>query len=496
MQRQPHVVVVGAGVSGLTAAHRLTRSGFRVTVLEAAPRVGGKLHASPVAGVPVDAGAESVLARRPEALDLITELGLADRLVHPAPVAASIYSRGRLRPFPAVQVMGVPGDLAGLARSGVLSPLGTLRAGLDLLLPPTPPRGDVSVAGHIGARMGREVVDRLVEPMLGGVYAGRAERLSLAATLPQIAEAARAERSLLRAVGRAAARQRRERERAPGPRPVFASLRGGVSVLVDELARRCGADVQTSATVRALTRTPGGWRLAVGAAAPDAPRQAPREVAADGVVLACPAPAAARLLGDLAPDAARDLAGIEYASMAIATLAYPAAAFADPPRQSGFLVSSREGLAIKAATFSSVKWPWLAEELRAAHPGEEWVVVRCSIGRAGETALLQRPDDDLAALAAADLARVSGVAGAPAQTRVTRWGGGLPQYDVGHTERVARVRAAVAAHPGLALCGAAYDGVGIPACVAGATRAAADLAAALPGAPTTHDHTDETRSLP
>ncbi|MBV2366144.1 protoporphyrinogen oxidase [Streptomonospora nanhaiensis] len=504
MQRQPHVVVVGAGVSGLTAAHRLTRSGARVTVLEAAPRIGGKLHATPFAGVPVDAGAESVLARRPEALDLIAELGLSDRLVHPAPVPASLYSRGRLRPFPATQVMGVPGDLADLARSGVLSPLGTLRAGLDLVLPPTPLRGDVSVAGHIGARMGREVVDRLVEPMLGGVYAGRAERLSLEATLPQIAQAARRERSLLRAVGRTARRRRREREGVPGG-PVFAGLRGGISVLVGELARQCGADVQTSATVRALAQTARGWRLTVGAAAPDAPRQAPREIAADGVVLACPAPAAARLLGEAAPEAARDLAGVEYASMAIVTLAYPAAAFARPPRRSGFLVSSREGLAIKAATFSSVKWPWLDEELRAAHPGEDTVVVRCSIGRAGETALLQRGDDELAALAAADLARVCGVAGAPVQSRVTRWGGGLPQYDVGHTARVARVRAEAARHPGLALCGAAYDGVGIPACIAGATGAAAGLAAALPGigergaaapAPTTHDHTDQTRSHP
>lgn len=472
MQTKPHVVVVGGGIAGLTAAHRLAGTGHEVTVLESSPRLGGKIAGSPVAGVAIDSGAESVLARRPEALDLIGELGLDDQVVHPALVGARIYSRGRLRELPRNHIMGVPGDLAALARSGVVSPAGVLRAARDLVWPATLVRDDVPVAAYIGIRLGSEVVDRMVEPLLGGVYAGRADRLSLDSTLPQIAPMARSERSLLSAVARAKAVQSTAADDGP-PAPVFAGLRGGLGTLVDALAKRVGG-VRTGATVRELRRAPGGgWTLTTGSACH------PEPVSADGVVLAAPAPAAARLLRAEAPAAARELAAVDYASMAIVTLAYRASAFPEPPAGSGFLVPAGEGRSIKAATYSSVKWPWLAEELRAAHSGEELVLVRCSIGRAGEEAVLQRGDDELAALAGRDLAVISGVAGPPVDSRVTRWGGGLPQYAVGHAARIARVRSAAAALPGLALAGAAYDGVGIPACVAAGEDAAASVAAAL-----------------
>ncbi|WP_017596080.1 protoporphyrinogen oxidase [Nocardiopsis potens] len=473
MQSTPHVAVVGAGLSGLTAAYRLAERGAAVTVLEAGPDLGGKLHVSEVAGVPVDAGAESVLARRPEALRLFSELGLDDRVVHPAPGPARIYSRGRLRPLPEGHVMGVPGDPVALARSGVLSWAGTLRAALDLVWPRTPVRGDVPVARYIGVRMGAEVVDRLVEPMLGGVYAGRTERLSLDEAMPQIAPIARGERSLMRGV-RALKRRQAAAAGSGPPAPVFATLRGGLGVLIDALAERSGAEVRTLSPVTALApEDGGGWALEV--TAPGAAE--PERLQADAVVLACPAPAAARLLRPVAGPAAGELDGIGYAGMAIVTLAFRAGDLPVRPEGSGFLVSPREGLTIKAATFSSVKWPWLAEELRAAHPGEERVVVRCSIGRAGEERALRRSDEELAAAALADLATVcGGPVGAPLERRVTRWEAGLPQYDTGHGARVARARKALAAHPSLALCGAAYDGVGIPACIAGATRAVEGLA--------------------
>ncbi|GHC84603.1 protoporphyrinogen oxidase [Nocardiopsis terrae] len=473
MPEAPHVVVIGGGISGLTAAHRFNRRGVTTTVVEAADTPGGKLRASPVAGVSVDAGAEAVLARRPEALDLFTELGLDERVVHPGPGAAAVYSRGRVRALPKGQLMGVPGDLRALARSGVLSPAGTLRAALDLVWPSTPVRSDVPVAAYVGTRMGRQVVERLVEPLLGGVYAGRADELSLDSALPQIAPMARSSRSLMGAVHTSL----RGRGSAPaGSGPVFASLRGGVASVVDALAER-QPDLRTGTRAGALERTPRGWSVRLDGG---------ERVACDAVLLACPAPEAARLLADTEPAAARELGGIEYASMALVTFALPAAAFPEPLTGTGFLVPAGEGLTIKAATFSSNKWPWLARELDRVNPGEDLVVLRCSIGRSGDDAALRRSDEELARVALADLARVTGLTGSPVQTRVTRWTDGLPQYAVGHAARVERIRSGVRRHPGLGVCGAAYGGVGIPACVADADREAGRLADTL----TDHSHTD------
>jgi oxygen-dependent protoporphyrinogen oxidase len=259
---------------------------------------------------------------------------------------------------------------------------------------------------------------------------------------------------------------------------VFTTLTGGLGTLPAYLAKASGAEVRTSAMVRELTPAPGGWRLTVGSAA------APEQVDADAVIIAIPARPAQRLLASVpgASAAAAALGGISYASMAIVTLAYPRSAFPGPGLAalgwSGYLVPAVDGRAVKAVTFSSVKWPHLTEH--GAGPLE---IVRCSVGRIGEEALLQRSDDELAALAAAELAEATGVAGGPVAARVTRWGGALPQYTVGHLDRVAAIRAGVAAQPGLAVCGAAYDGVGIPACVATARSAVSQVLAFLAARP-------------
>jgi oxygen-dependent protoporphyrinogen oxidase len=246
---------------------------------------------------------------------------------------------------------------------------------------------------------------------------------------------------------------------------VFTTLAGGLGTLPAAVAAASGAEVRTGAMVRELARTPAGWRLTVGSA------HAPAFLDADAVVLAVPAPSAGRLLAGLpgAAGARAALAGIEYASMAIVTLAYPASSFPRPVEGSGYLVPAVDGRPVKAVTFSSVKWP----HLRSAGP--EMVVVRCSLGRIGEERLLHRDDAELAALAAADLAAATGVRGEPADTRVTRWGGALPQYTVGHLGRVNRIRSSVAREPGLAVCGAAFDGLGIPACIATAQSAVAQV---------------------
>ncbi|MCT9929473.1 protoporphyrinogen oxidase [Planotetraspora sp. A-T 1434] len=455
--RDRHVVVVGAGIAGVTAALHLSRGDVRlkITVLDGASRIGGKLHASEVAGVEVDAGAEAMLARRPEGKELARLAGLGDTLVDPGTTQAAILSRGSLRGLPKGQVMGVPSDLLALARSGILSPGGLARVPLDEILPPTLVTTDVSVAAYIRARVGGEVVDRMIEPLLGGIYAGRSDMLSLEATMPRVAAAARTERSLLRAA-------RAIVEEAPKDAgPVFTTLRNGLGGLPHAVAKASGAELRTGVMVRELARTADGWRLVTG------PTRDEEVIEADAVVLAVPAAAASRLLAREVPKAAAELARIEYASMAIVTLAYPKTAFPEPPSGSGYLVPPVEGRPVKAVTFSTTKWPHLAEADR------NLVILRCSLGRLGEEAVLQRDDAELVALAMNEMAEIMGVRGLPTDTRVTRWGGSLPQYDVGHLDRVARVRAAIAVQPGLAVCGAAYDGLGIPACAATARTAAA-----------------------
>jgi protoporphyrinogen/coproporphyrinogen III oxidase len=469
----PAVVIVGGGISGLAAAFFLRDRGLAVTVLEGSPRLGGKLAVSEIAGIEVDEGAEALLARRPEGTGLIGAAGLAGRLVSPGSTAAAVWTRAQLRPLPRRQLMGVPADLDELESSGILSRPGLARAREDLRLPPTGRDGDVAVASYIGARFGPELVDRLVDPLLGGVYAGRSDELSFEATLGGLAHAARQHRSLAAAAGSLLPGP----GSPPGP-PVFTTLAGGLGTLPAAVAAGSGAAVRTGAMTRELARAAdrdgdggahGGWQLTVG------PTRAPERLYADAVILAVPARPAGRLLAGLpgAGPAAAALGEIDYASMAVVTLAYPGGAFPRRPEGSGYLVPAVDGHVVKAVTFSTVKWP----HLRAARPDLE--IVRCSIGRVGEEAVLQRDDAELARLAAADLAAATGVRGAPVAVRVSRWGGGLPQYAVGHLERVARIRAAVATLPGLAVCGAAYDGIGIPACIASARLAADQVLAYL-----------------
>jgi protoporphyrinogen/coproporphyrinogen III oxidase len=471
-------VIVGGGISGLAAAFFLRDRGVAVTVLEGSPRLGGKLAVSEVAGIAVDEGAEALLARRPEGTDLIGAVGLADRLVLPRTTAAGIWTRGRLRPLPKRQLMGVPADLGELQSSGILSDAGMARARDDLRLPPTPRDGDVPVAGYVGARFGRELVDRLVDPLLGGVYAGRADELSFEATLGGLAQASRQHRSLAEAAASLLPAPGASGRPPAQARPVFTTLSGGLGTLPPAVAAQSGATVRTGAMVRELAHTQkggsaeaggGGWRLTVG------PTRAPEWLDADAVILAVPARPASRLLAGLpgAGTAAAALGEIDYASMAIVTLAYRAGAFPARPEGSGYLVPAVDGRPVKAVTFSTVKWP----HLRGGDAGLD--IVRCSVGRIGEEALLQRDDRELVGIAAADLAAATGVRGEPADVRVSRWGGGLPQYTVGHAERVARIRAGVAAQPGLAVCGAVYDGIGIPACIASARLAADQVLAYL-----------------
>ncbi|WP_328886369.1 protoporphyrinogen oxidase [Streptomyces sp. NBC_00316] len=460
-----HVVVIGGGIAGLAAAHRLLGTGLRVTLLEATGRLGGKLMTGAIAGTRVDLGAESMLARRPEAVDLARAVGLGDRLQPPATATAAVWTRDELRPMPKGHVMGVPGDPAALG--GVISPEGLARIAQERDLTPTAVGDDVAVGAYVADRLGREVVDRLVEPLLGGVYAGDAYRISMRAAVPQLFEVAREGGSLLDGVQRiqqqAAGRQQTG--------PVFQGIDGGIGTLPDAVAdavRAGGGELLTATPVLGLTRTADGWDV----------RTDTRVITADGIVLAAPAWSASTLLAAESPAASAELAGVEYASMALVTLAFrrsDVAATGALDGRSGFLVPPVDGRTIKAATFSTHKWQWVADT------APDLFVLRTSVGRYGDEDHLHREDGELVGVSLRDLAEATGLAAKPVDTEVTRWIGGLPQYPVGHLSRVARIRDEVAKLPALRVCGAVYDGVGIPACIASAHRAADEIAADLAG---------------
>ena len=456
------VAVVGGGVTGLAAARRLLLAGARVTVLEQSPRWGGKLDRTVVEDLALDTGAESVLARRPEAVTLIDDLGLAGERVHPTAAKPQLLVGGRLHAMPP-SLQGVPTDVEALA--DLLSPEALAFARSEPERPaPTLP-GDVAVGRYVEERFGAEVTDRLLEPLLGGVYAGRSRDLSFAAVLPDLFARARTGGSLL------------EHARASLPRrtgaPVFAGLVGGVSGLVLALLsdlRDRGADLRPGTPASGLRRAGRRWRLDLGPGA--------ETLDVDAVLLAAPGAPAGRLTTGLLPSAPV-LAALPYASVAVVTLVVRGLG----SDRSGLLIPPGEAPTVKALTHSSVKWAWVRERAeRTWGPGVD--VVRASVGRAGEAEVLQLPDEELLARTVAEVATLPGWDGVEVlHRRLTRWGGALPQYRLGHRELVAALRAELAGVPGLALAGAALDGVGIAACLASADAAATKIIGDLD-----HDH--------
>ncbi|MCF6743591.1 protoporphyrinogen oxidase [Blastococcus sp. KM273128] len=450
------LVVVGAGITGLAAAFewRRRRPDDEIVVLEAGDRVGGKLHRVELAGHWYDTGPEAVLARVPEAVALVEALGWGDRLVAPATTqAAVVLPEGRF-PLPAGTVLGVPASADGL--DGILSPAGVARVRAEAELPPPAVDGDVAVGALLRGRLGDEVVDRLVEPLLGGVYAGRADELSLQATMPALFAHLPGSPSVLAAA--AAARDAGTRSRGDADGPVFATVDQGIGALPAALVAAARAEVRLRTPAHGIRRTATGLEVSVG------PVGTPEVLPADAVLVAVPAGKAARLLAGVAPGATAPLQGIPYASMAVVAMAFPAQ---QVDAGSGLLVPPVTGRLVKGVTVSSSKWP---------HLGGDALLVRSSVGRFRDESELQRTDEDLTAAVVADVADLLGLARPePLETAVVRWGGGLPQYLVGHQARVDAVRAAVAEVPGLGIAGAAFRGVGVPACIRDAQHAVAAL---------------------
>jgi oxygen-dependent protoporphyrinogen oxidase len=448
------VAVVGGGIAGLAAAWELATAAIPVAVTVFEPgRLGGNVATSPFAGHLVDEGADAFIARVPDGIRLCQELGLTSELVAPEAGRALLWVGGRLRALPEGLTLGVPGKILPVLRSGLLSPAGLVRAGLDLVLPPTAWPADLSVADLISRRLGRQVAERLVDPLLGGIHAGNTAELSAEAVAPQLNTAARSGRSLLLTL----------RGAAPPSGPTFLAPRGGMSRLVNRLIEALterGVSFEQSA-VDVLSRERGNrLDLAPGGSF-------------DRVVLATPAAAASGLLHDLSPEAAVELAAIPTASVALVTLAYRRHAVAVPEGASGILVPRGEGRLMTACSFGSLKWPhWSA-------PDD--LVLRVSTGRHGDVRALELGDEDLVARLAGEVAAALRTTAAPTEWRVSRWPSAFPQYLVGHVSRVDRLERILARDvPEVALAGASYRGSGIPACIASGRRAAGTVLAAQP----------------
>lgn len=441
--------IVGGGISGLVAAYRLRVAAgpdASITVLDPADRLGGVLRTERISGQALDVGAEAFVARRPEVPALLAELGLSGKQIATSGARPLIYSEGRLHPLPKDTVNGIPSRPSAL--SGLVDDA-TIRWMLDEPRRPFTwrPGADPSVADLVGDRFGEQVVIRSVDPLLSGVYAGSAATIGIRAAAPTVAAALdRGARSLTEAVSAAVP--------PPLTGSVFGAVEGGYTVLVDELVRRSGMRWAPVA-VRSVQRAPRGWELV-----DDEGGRWP----ADAVVLAVPAPRLPALIADLAPGTAAAARRIPVASAAVVALALPGGT--PLPEQSGVLVAGRDRLKAKAITLSSRKW------------GRRGSIemVRLSFGRFGDNVARSVGDEELLTWSAQDLSTLFGISVEPVDHRVARWIDAMPQYGPGHADLIAELRAGLP--PTLAVAGAYLDGIGVPACVAAATRAAAEISVA------------------
>ncbi len=456
------VLVVGGGITGLAAADALGRAGIPTLLVERSDRLGGKVGTERIDGFLVESGPDSFISYRPAAIELARELGLGEALVRPLePRTVHVRTGGRFVELPAGMGLVLPTRMGPFVTTRMFSPLEKLRMGLDLFLPRSGDDGDVAVGQFLRRRLGSALVARLAGPLIGGVYGTPIDELSLLGVVPQLREAERDHRSLLLA-SLASGRARRGADHGPGGGPAaspFVTLAGGTGQLVDGLVARIGGlsavEVRTGTSAASLERT--GGRIVV--RLDDGELLHP-----EAIVMTAPAPNAADLLEGVVPAAAVALRTIPHGSTGVVSLGYREDQFPRPLVGHGFLVAAGEPLSIGAATLSSRKW--------ADRAPTGTVLVRAFIG-SNQERLLAGTDDAVAATARRDLELTLGVRGDPILTRVARWPGAMPQYTVGHLDRVAGAFAALAATPELILAGAAYRGVGLPDCIAQGRAAAA-----------------------
>jgi protoporphyrinogen/coproporphyrinogen III oxidase len=459
------VAIVGGGITGLAAAFRIVKRfpNATVVVLESAPVAGGKLGSARVAGITIDTAADAFLARVEGAVELATELGLQDNLIAPSTGQAAVLTHGALRNLPTGLVLGVPTDIDALSASGILSSDGLRAAAADATTARPLSAADRSVATAVGQHLGAEVVDRLVDPLLGGISAAHCADLSVMAAAPQIGRAAQ-EPHLMAALIDQQASAHRGQIGVTEERPVFLAPRAGVHHLVSTLTNILGDVLRTGIEVRRISQIAGGsWAVHTSLG----------EFRSDHVIVTTPAPVSSRILSEF-PGPAAILGGIRYASVALLVMAYRLADVSLPDG-SGLLVPRPEKRLVTAASWWNHKWPHLQDGTHT--------LIRASVGRIDDTRFQSLSDADLIAGVHADLSNMTGIelTGAPVDVNVARWTNSFAQYDVGHLDRIEQLQAVLP--PRLHLAGAALRGVGLPACIRSANEAAAQVGGELQNSP-------------
>jgi oxygen-dependent protoporphyrinogen oxidase len=471
------IAIIGGGIAGLAAANRIREVDptCDVTLFEASNRFGGALWTERRDGFLIEHGADSFITNVPWGVDLCRRLGLADQLIgtNPQGRQAFVVRRGRLRPIPDGFVLMAPSRIWPIVATPILSPLGKLRLACEYFIPR---RGlengvDESLASFVRRRLGREAFERLVQPLVAGIYTADPEKLSLAATLPRFQDMEREHGGLIRAALRQRAMQASDRPTngpASGARyGLFVTPRDGLSSIVDAIvAHLPRAAITTNTPIMQISHENDRWTLSTALPQSEtagADLRRPGRLEFDAVILATQASISARLLAGVDRDLAADLAGIEYTGAVVVSMAFDRRQIRHPLDGFGFVVPAIERRRILSASFSSVKFPGRA-------PADH-VLIRTFVGGACQRELCDLPDDELERLVSEELGDLLGISGRPNWTTIARWSNSMPQYHVGHLDRIARIEARVAAIPGLALAGSAYRGVGIPHAIHSGERA-------------------------